>query len=238
MTCDEVRELLPEHLLGSLDGPEDLEVRRHLRGCAGCRVEMIGLAEGVASFARAAHDRTPPPDLHDRVMTTLDQEWQAADEQAIHMRSRSWIGKAAAIVAIVAALGWGASQTHRASLAAADAESYSRLLTTLGGKEFRIGELHSRGGHPVFDGSVVLYDSHQGQSWGIVLVRAPGVTGEAAVTLSADDGRTIDVGTLKFQTDGDAATWLVTSSDLTPFTHVTISAEDGTILAAADINVA
>ncbi len=84
----------------------------------------------------------------------------------------------------------------------------------------------------------MLYDSHQGQSWGIVLVRAPGVTGEAAVTLTADDGRTIDVGTLKFQTDGDAATWLVTSSDLTPFTHVTITADDGTTLAAADINVA
>lgn len=238
MTCDEVRELLPEHLLGSLEGPEDLEVRRHLRGCGGCRVEMTGLADGVASFARAAHDRTPPPDLRDRVMMTLEQEWQAADEQRSHTRKRSWIAKAAAVLAIVAALGWGVSQTHRASLAAADAESYSRLLTTLGGKEFRIGELHSRSGHSMFEGSVVLYDSHEGQSWGIVLVRAPGVTGEAAVTLTADDGRTIDVGTLKFQTDGDAATWLLTSSDLTPFNHVTITADDGTTLATADINVA
>jgi hypothetical protein len=238
VTCDEVRELLPEHLLGSLEGPEDLEVRRHLRGCGGCRVEMTGLADGVASFARAAHDRTPPPDLRDRVMTTLEQEWEAADEQSTHARSRSWVGKAAAIVAIVAALGWGATQTHRASVAAADAESYSRLLDSLGGKEFRIGELHSRTGHPVFDGSVVLYDSHQGQSWGIVLVRAPGVTGEATVTLTADDGRAVDMGTLKFQTDGDAATWLVTSSDLTPFTHVTITADDGTMLATADIELA
>ncbi len=238
MTCDEVRELLPEHLLGSLEGPEDLEVRRHLRGCGGCRVEMTGLADGVVSFAHAAHDRTPPPDLHDRVMTILLEEWQAGDERATHTRNRSWIGKAAAVVTIVAALGWGASQTHRASVAAADAESYTSLLTTLGGKEFRIGQLHSRSGHPVFEGSVVLYDSHQGQSWGIVLVRAPGVTGEASATLTADDGRTIDVGTLKFQTDGDAAAWLVTSSDLTPFTNITITAEDGTMLAAAEIHLA
>ena len=238
MTCDEVRELLPEHLLGSLEGSDDLEVRRHLRGCAGCRAEMTGLADGVASFARAAHDRTPPSDLRDRVMTTLDQEWRAADEQAIHTRNRSWIGKAAAVLAIVAALGWGASQAHRASVAAADAGSYASLLTTLGGKEFRIGQLHSRNGHLVFEGSVVLYDSHQGQSWGIVLVRAPGVTGEAAATLTADDGRTINVGTLKFQTDGDAAAWLVTSSDLTPFTHLTITAVDGTVLAAAEIHLA
>lgn len=238
MTCDEVRELLPEHLLGSLEGPEDLEVRRHLRGCASCRVDMVGLADGVASFALAAHDRPPPPGLHDRVMTTLDEEWQTEGEQAIQPRSRAWMGKAAAVVAIVAALGWGASQTHRATLVAADAQSYSRLLTSLGGKEFRIGELHARSGGPVFDGSVVLYDSDQGQSWGIVLVRAPGTTGEAAVTLSTDDGRTIHVGTLKFQTDGDAATWLVTSGDLTPFTHVTITADDGTALAAADIHLA
>jgi putative zinc finger protein len=238
VTCDEVRELLPEHLLGSLEGPEDLEVRRHLRGCGACRVEMTRLADGVASFAHAAHDRTPPPDLRDRVMTILLEEWQAADEQVTHTRSRSWIGKAAVVLTVVAALGWGASQTHRASVVAADAQSYSRLLTSLGGKEFRIGELRSRSGHTVFDGNVVLYDSDKGQSWGIVVVRAPGVTGEAAVTLSADDGRTIDMGTLKFQTDGDAATWLVTSSDLTPFTHVTITAEDGTTLAAADIALA
>ena len=49
MTCDEVRELLPEHLLGTLEGPEDLEVRRHLRGCASCRDERMKLEEGVSA---------------------------------------------------------------------------------------------------------------------------------------------------------------------------------------------
>ncbi|MGZ4132829.1 MAG: zf-HC2 domain-containing protein, partial [Actinomycetota bacterium] len=63
MTCDEVRELLPEHLLGTLEGPEDLEVRRHLRACAGCRRELGALADGIDSFARAAHDRQPPDEL-------------------------------------------------------------------------------------------------------------------------------------------------------------------------------
>ena len=242
MTCDEVRELLPEHLLGTLDGPEDLEVRRHLRGCAGCRTEMTALSEGVEWFARAAHDRTPPPELHDRVMTTLEQEWRDADAERPDARRARWIGRAAAVVAIAAALGWGLSQTHRANVASADAESYRRVLSTLGGKEFRIGTLDSHVAHP-FEGSVVLYDSHQGQSWGIVLVRAPGVSGTASVTLSAPDGSgagrtTIDAGTLEFQPDGDAATWLVTSSDLTPFDHVTITAEDGTVLATADIAVA
>jgi putative zinc finger protein len=194
VTCDEVRELLPEHLLGTLDGPEDLEVRRHLRGCAGCRKEMAGLSDGVEWFARAA------------------------------------------LVAIVSALGWGLSQTQRANVSAEDAASYRTVLATLGGKEFRVGTLDPKIAHP-FEGSVVLYDSHQGQSWGIVLVRAPGVSGTATVTLSTGGGTdtTIDAGTLQFQPDGDAATWLVTSSDLTPYDHLTITANDGSVLATAEI---
>jgi anti-sigma factor RsiW len=240
VTCDEVRELLPEHLLGTLDGPEDLEVRRHLRGCAGCRTEVTALSEGVEWFARAAHDRTPPPELHDRVMTTLEQEWREGDAERANARRTRWIGRAAAVVAIAAALGWGLTQTHRANVESADAESYRRVLTTLGGKEFRIGTFDSHVAHPL-EGSVVLYDSHEGQSWGIVLVRAPGVSGTATVTLSVDGsgaGDTIDAGKLEFEPDGDAATWLVTSSDLTPFDHVTITAEDGTVLATADIDLA
>jgi hypothetical protein len=234
VTCDEVRELLPEHLLGSLEGPEDLEIRRHLRACAGCRAEMTALADGVASFARAAHDRTPPEELRDRVMTTLEQEWHDVDEQTSAHSRASWIGRAAAVVIVVASLTFAAAQTQRANVAAADADSYSRLLSTLGGKEFRIGELDAATTRAL-EGSVVLYDSHQDQSWGIVLVRAPGQTGKADVTLAAPDGRTIDAGSLEFQTDGDAATWIVTSSDLTPFDRLTITAEDGTVLATAEI---
>jgi len=242
VTCDEIRELLPEHLLGTLGDLQDLEVRRHLRGCAGCRTELDRLSEGVEWFARAAHDRTPPPELRDRVVNTLEHEWSDADAERPDASRTRWIGRAAAVVAIVAVLGWGASQTHRANIASADAASYRNVLTTLGGKEFRVGTLAPRIAHP-FEGSVVLYDSHQGRSWGIVLVRAPGLTGRAKVTLSIAGGSaagntTIDAGWLEFQPDGDAATWLVTSSDLTPFDRVTVTAADGTVLATAEIELA
>lgn len=239
MTCDEVRELLPEHLLGTLEGPEDLEVRRHLRACSGCRADMTALADGVASFARAAHDRTPPNELHDRVMIVLEQEWRDAhvDTAQASTWGRRSFAAAAAILAIIVSLGWGAVQTHRANVASAGADSYHTLLATLGGKEFRIGTLRPATAQPV-DGSVVLYDSHVDQSWGVVLVRAPGITGSATVTLQAPDGRTVDVHPLEFGPDGDAATWIVTSSDLTDFNRVTILAEDGTTLASAMIHVA
>ena len=53
MTCDQVRELLPEQLLGALDGPEELEVRRHLRGCVACRTERAALEDGMAALSHA-----------------------------------------------------------------------------------------------------------------------------------------------------------------------------------------
>ena len=33
MTCDDVRALLPDFVLGSPSDADDFEVRRHLRGC-------------------------------------------------------------------------------------------------------------------------------------------------------------------------------------------------------------
>jgi anti-sigma factor RsiW len=76
MTCDEVRELLSEHLLGTLEGPEDLEVRRHLRGCAACREDRMKLEEGVSALSRAVHDEEPPAELRERVLRTLGEEWE------------------------------------------------------------------------------------------------------------------------------------------------------------------
>ena len=238
MTCDEVRELLPEHLLGTLDGPEDLEVRRHLRGCAGCRTDMTALSEGVEWFAQSGARSHAAARLHDRVMTTLEQEWRDARAAAAgrpgaprgsRVPRRSWPSSPPS--------GGACPRRTARTSPPRTPQSYRTVLATLGGKEFRVGTLDSQIAHPL-EGSVVLYDSHQGQSWGIVLVRAPGVSGTATVTLSTGGRRrrqTIDAGTLEFQPDGDAATWLVTSSDLTPYDHLTITAEDGTVLATADI---
>jgi anti-sigma factor RsiW len=233
-TCDEIRERLPEHLLGTLDGADDLSVRRHLRGCAGCRREMTALGEGVALFARASHDRTPPPELHDRVKTTLEQEWSDAPAVRGPHRSRAWLAAAAAILVVVASLGFGAEQQHRANLAAADASSYRKLITTLGGKEFRVGQLRAAPGRLV-DGSVVVYDSSEDQSWVAVFVRAPGLTGEATAVLHAPDGKTIVLRPLEIADNGAGSTWLATATKLGDFDRITIEAPDGSPLADARI---
>jgi len=245
MTCDEVRELLPEHLLGTLEGPEDLEVRRHLRGCGTCREERMKLEDGVAALSRAVHDQEPPPDLRDRVLRTLDEEWHDAGPlpaPAGRRPDRSpWraVAAAAVVVLIAGSLAFGATQAHRASVATADATSYTSLLTTLGGKEFSVGELHPTG-RSSFDGRVLVYegDASKGwSSWAIVFVKAPGYTGDATATLIGTDGQALALPPLRIS-DGEAHTWLVTGDDLSGYDRLTITTPDGNVVATGAIHPA
>lgn len=232
MTCDEVREQLAEHLLGTLEGPDDLEVRRHLRGCASCRREMAALAEGVSTFARAAHDLQPPEDLRERVMTVLHEEWSAADdaEPARPRRGAVWLARAAVAVALVGAISWGGFMTSRANRFEALASKYDTFLGALGGENVRVGTFKSAVPQQ-FQGSVVMYDSKVQQSWVLVLVRAPGMQGTANVALLSG-GHEIDMHPLQFGGGGEASTWLVTSADLRGFDHVNVWNENGLIASA------
>jgi hypothetical protein len=237
VTCDDVRERLPEHLLGTLEDEADLEVRRHLRGCAGCRAEMERLGDGLTTFARAAHDRRPPAELRDRVLTVLEEEWR--DHPIVvpdaSPRRTPWLVAAAAVVALVASIGWGITQSNRANEFADDAHSYNQVLGILGGEDFRVGKLEPTGAQMV-EGSVVLYDAHTDQSWGLVILRAPGMSGEGfRATLWAEDGTRVRFFPTELDAAGDGSAWLVTGANLTPFTRLTFTAPDGSLLARASI---
>jgi hypothetical protein len=232
VTCDEVREQLPEHLLGTLDPASDAAVGAHLRGCASCRADLAALGEGVSTFAAAAHDVDPPQELRDRVLGVLADEWAAAPAKPAARRPAPWAWRAAAVAALVAALAWGAVSTFRAAGLQDAADKYETLLGVLGGEDVRVGELRAEGTHEL-DGSVVIYDSKVGQSWVLVLVRAPGREGTANVTMVAGDRR-IDMHPLEFDAGGEGSTWLVTPSDLTSFDLVNLWDEDG-LIASADV---
>jgi hypothetical protein len=193
---------------------------------------MTRLAEGVSTFAAAAHDVDPPEDLRDRVLTVLEEEW-ATSEPAPGARWRlSWMPRAAAAAVLIAALSWGTFSTVRASRFEESAEKYEALLGVLGGEDVRVGELQAAGPQEL-RGSVVIYDSKVGQSWVLVLVRAPGWEGTANVTLVAGE-RTIDLHEMEFGAGGEASTWLVTASDLTRFARVNVWDEEG-LIASADV---
>ena len=79
MGCEEVRELLPDHALGTLDEVQATAVRRHLRGCGACRSDALALDRGVAMFASAAHEVEPPTELRER-SSSLAHERYETDE--------------------------------------------------------------------------------------------------------------------------------------------------------------
>lgn len=246
MTCDQTQELLPEHLLGTLDDVTDADVRRHLRGCAGCRQERMDLEDGLAALSHATHEQEPPEELRDRVLGTLAEEWREpaptteAPAAALPTRRRSVlfaVAAALAVLVIAGSLVFGAGQAHRANLATADAGAYRNLLATLGGKEFRIGELHGSGG---LTGQVLLYDGDPTggwTSWGLVLVRGEVPAGTTA-TLLAPGGHTIELPPLHAGEYGTSSTWLVTGHDITAFDELTLTGPDGTVLGTASIQEA
>ena len=229
MTCDDTRQHLAEHLLGTLEAGLDAEVSAHLRGCAACRADAAALGEGLGSFSRASHDREPPPELRERVRTVLEDEWAATP---LAVRRRPTVAWIAAAAALVAALAWAGFSTARLQRAESAAERYESFLAVLGGDAVRVGEM--RGGGPQsLQGSAVIYDSHVGQSWVLVLCRAPGWSGTANVTLRAPSGETVDLHPMEFDAGGEGATWLVTPADLSAFDRVNVWDERGVIASAS-----
>ncbi|HEX9123259.1 MAG TPA: zf-HC2 domain-containing protein [Actinomycetota bacterium] len=235
MSCDEIRDLLAEHLLGTLEDPVDIEIRRHLRGCSSCRRDLAALEEGISTFARAAHETPPPPELQDRVLGVLEREWDEAEPTRVPRRVPSWMAWAAAVLVLAASLAWGGMATVRANRFQATAEKYDEFLGVLGGQNVRVGKLVPVGSQQI-EGSAVLYDSKVEQSWVLILARAPGLRGPASVTLSSADGHTIALHPLEFSDGGEASSWLVTSSNLRSFDAVTIRDASGQVLATGTVS--
>jgi hypothetical protein len=224
--CEELRQQLPDYTLGTLSETEMMAARRHLRGCASCRIEASQLDEGVALFASAAHAADPPAALRDRIMGALSEEWS---EAPVSTRGRKYrasfglAGMAAAVVLLAGALAWAGIAQSNASRFREDAVSYRQFLQALGGRDVRVATLTSQTGS-VVEGSAILYDSDHGQSWALVIVRAPGITDPMDVTLFAADGRSIK---LKFplqpDAEGDASDWMVTASDISAYATIRIT---------------
>jgi hypothetical protein len=237
--CEDVRPLLPDFVLGSLEGAGGLDVRRHLRGCSGCRRELDALREGVGVFA-STMERTAPTELHDRVMNVLSEEWSDADTPSRSLRSvsRGWrIAMAASLALAVVAAAFGVIQLGRANDAAEDATSFRTVLATLGGTGFKVGTLEAASQVPV-EGSVVAYESSNDQSFVVVFVRTPELAGDGSLLVSRSDGTTWDPGPIEFDGDGDAAVWWVTDRSIASMTGLTVTAPDGSMLATAGLRSA
>jgi hypothetical protein len=186
----------------------------------------------MSTFARAAHQVDPPDPLKERVLAALEEERSetAPRRRRIPGRPLQWTA-AAAIVALAGALAWTGVAAVRAS---DEASKYREFLSALGGKDVRVGVLNARGEQQV-DGSVVMYDSDHGQSWVLVLVHAPGESGEARVMIQSPK-RQIELRPLEFDPGGEGSTWLVTASNVSRFDRVKILDPSGRMLASGRVS--
>jgi hypothetical protein len=197
---------------------------------------MDALREGLGVFASTL-ERPAPPELRDHVMNVLSEEWTAKNEppRSREPALRGWrIAFAASIALAVLAGAFGVVQLGSAREAAKDATSYSTVLATLGGTGFKVGTLEAASDSPV-EGSVVAYESSNDQSFVVVFVRTPELTGEGSLLVSRSDGTTWNPGPIEFDGDGDAAVWWVTDRSIASMTGLTVRAPDGSMLATAGL---
>jgi len=109
-------------------------------------------------------------------------------------------------------------------------------VDVLGGTEFRVGAVRGVDGHDV-RGSVLLYESVWGRSWGAVFLRAPQTADELSATLTGPGGFSLPFEAL-WTKDGETDGWLVTDADLGSVDLLTIRDASGRTIATARISSA
>ena len=99
LDCPEVREQLPEFVLGVLDGDARADVVAHIDACAACRTQVTELSETADAVLLLAPEAEPPPGFERRVITRLFEDcpthrWRTAKIMAL-------VAAAAVIVSVV-----------------------------------------------------------------------------------------------------------------------------------------
>ncbi len=106
LDCAEVRDLVPELALGSLDGATRAEVLAHISRCRGCRAEARALADVVDGLMALAPEVEPPSGFADGVLDAIRAEQQPRRPPATAPRRwRTGHLVAAAVVAAVVGVG-------------------------------------------------------------------------------------------------------------------------------------
>jgi hypothetical protein len=122
MRCEEIRDLLPLHVLGGLEPAEAEAVRRHLEtGCPRCAAEAASFVEVTAQIPFAGKLEEPSPMAKARLMAAV-RGAERAPAPRVPQRASLWsrAGWGAAAAAVVVAFFSGTSMSRRYQAEAAD----------------------------------------------------------------------------------------------------------------------
>ena len=208
-----------------LDGPPS---PARLRRRAGARWTALG--EGLASFARAAHDRAPPPELHDRVMTALRARSGATLDDGLQPRratshvAGSW--PRPSWRSLVVASRWGLARADAPGDVGAEDARELRPCCSRRSAARSSGWARSTptGAHRRGQRRACTTRTRISRGCSCSSARRGRLGHRDGPTLHAPDGRTRRrLARSSSSRDGDGDGWLVTSEDLQPFDRLTIA---------------
>lgn len=109
MTHQDVYELAPEYVLGTLDEVTGARVLAHLSGCPACRAEVAAVSQTFDAIGRSVPDVEPPASLRDRIVAIPAAQTQRLGVVAVAPVTRTSllsIAMRVAAVAVVAVSLW------------------------------------------------------------------------------------------------------------------------------------
>ncbi len=109
MTHQDVYELAPEYVLGTLDEVSSSRVLSHLSGCPACRAEVAAVSQTFDAMGRSVPDAEPPASLRDRIVAIpASQTQRPGVVAAAPVASTSFLTMAMRIaaVAVLAVVLW------------------------------------------------------------------------------------------------------------------------------------
>lgn len=104
MTHQDVYELAPEYVLGTLDEVTGARVLAHLSGCPSCRAEVAAVSQTFDAIGRSVPDVEPPAGLRDRIVAIPASATQRAGVVAVAPGSGTSFLSVALRIAAVAVL--------------------------------------------------------------------------------------------------------------------------------------
>src|SRR5205823_12607995 len=108
LDCADVRDLVPELALGSLDGATRADVLAHIARCPGCRAEARALADVVDGLTALGPEVAPPSGFAAGVLDAMRAE-QEPRRPAVDRRRRWRTGHLVAAAVLAAVVGVGAT---------------------------------------------------------------------------------------------------------------------------------
>jgi Putative zinc-finger len=181
MRCEELRDLVPEVALGTIDGEERAEALRHLGTCGECRRLVDDLTTVADELLVVAPVQEPPVGFESRVIDALGFQ-RRAPRRRLGRRLLAWLGPPVAAAAATAVALVGVYHDDRVT-----AERYRSTLEQADGKYFQAEPLQDATGAR----AGVAFGYQGNPSWMLVTVEPGHRDQVASAELVTRDQRTI-----------------------------------------------